>query len=299
MAEERLAAKREALAEKVAAGGGADLDDTDLGYAADIYRATGVMPNLGFGAAGAKAKIKVLDRAAHTAQAGAATSGEGGSGAAGDIGAHLDIKAAQSELTNLRKMQGNVKAFIGTPAHGNQPGTGAEGEADLVLSLADKGLGQAGGTFLNRFEQQMRVGAASDPDVIALQNALLSLQQENAKVMQGSTGSVAAVSDHMSKEIDQMLSGNLSPAALKRAIETMRVGWRNRPGGIADEIASVQAQIHDSATRPGGSASGATSARRLPTNLPSAVGVPNGAKLKDKSSGAVIAVMQDGAWVEP
>jgi hypothetical protein len=50
--------------------------------------------------------------------------------------------------------------------------------------------------------------------------------------------------------------------------------------------------------KSGDTTSGGGATHKLPRDLPSIVGVPNGSKLKDKS-GNVVAVARDGAWVAP
>jgi hypothetical protein len=277
-AEEDAANKRLAAA---VAGGVGDLDPTTLDFFAEQIANGQPMPALGMGVAAAKLRKQLLNRAASigTEEAG----GDPRAGGAGAVVQRGEYKADVTELSQLRRMQGNVKSFIGTPAHGGQPGTGAEGEADLVISLLDKGTSKFGGTWANHVAQNFRTGATSDPDVVSLRNALLSLQQESAKVMQGSTGSVAAVSDSMSREIDKALSGDMSIPAIMKAIETMRVGWRNRPAGIADEIAGVEAQLRQHTRGGGGSPASATGGLATsghvatPTNKTEFDALPSGA----------------------
>jgi len=237
--------KRLAIQEKLSQGNPLTQDDAD--FLAGEYLQTGVLPPMGMGAAAVKNRALVIDSARRQATSG----GEAPAQAGADLGnVKQDRSAITAELTQLRRQEGSINQMVGTAAVKDasgaitKPASGAQGEADLVLKLAPKGLG-GGGTLWNRYTQAAKVGIYSDEDVIALRNALLSLQRESAKVMEGSTGSVAAVSEGMSKEMEKAISGDMSLPALENAINNvMRPGWANRQNAVVEARKAAEGELH-------------------------------------------------------
>ena len=79
--------------------------------------------------------------------------------------------------------------------------------------------------------------------MIELRNLILDLQQESAKIMSGSQGSVRAVSDSMQKEMEDMISADMTPAGIEGALDAMRKGWKARIGGYDNAYALTEKAV--------------------------------------------------------
>lgn len=204
------------------------LDDTGIDYAAQRYRETGVMPSLGMGKAAAGLRQIIIERAAEQAKA-------SGGGAGADIATAAEVKAAQAGLTNLGKMKASV-----AQAEGN-----ARKEADLVLSLTDKGA--AGGTpVFNKWMQGARTGVFGDPDASKFQTAVESFKNEYVKVLSTQGGMSGGMSsDAARREADTYINPNLSKAQIKANIEVMRKSMENRTNAINEAYEATRKKIED------------------------------------------------------
>ncbi len=199
-------------------GGGPTLDADGIDYVAQKYRETGVMPPLGMGKAAAGMRSAIIQRAAEMAKA-------DGKGAAGDVATAADTKATTAGMANLGKMRASVEQ-----AEGN-----ASKEADLVLSLVDKGGLPGGPSALGKWVQGARTGVFNDPDASKFQTAVESLKNEYVKVLSTQGGmSGGQSSDAARREADQYINPRLSKAQIKGNIEIMRQSMKNRTNAIAE-----------------------------------------------------------------
>lgn len=197
------------------------LDDEGIDYAATKYRETGTMPPMGMGKAAAGVRAKIIQRAAQMAK-------DTGGGAAGDVALAADTKATTAGLVNLGKMKASVQQ-----AEGN-----AGKEADLVLSLTDKGAAGATPVF-NKWIQGARTGVFGDPDSSKFQTAVESFKNEYVKVLSTTGGMSGGMSsDAARREADAYINPNLTKAQIKANIGVMRRSMANRTAAINDAYES-------------------------------------------------------------
>jgi hypothetical protein len=183
------------------------VDSQTVNFAAQQYLLTGQMPGLGMGSASLRTAI--LQRAAQLA---------------GDPGSH-----ALGQVTKNRAM---VEAFSQT----------ALKNADLALSLADKGAGPAGSPMLNRWIQYGRKNVAGDPDVASFDAALTTFKNEYAKIMSGATGAQGST-DSARHEADELISNAFTPEQLRSTIATMTKEMGNRRSSLLEQEQQLQRQI--------------------------------------------------------
>lgn len=215
--------RRLELAEKnAAAGNDVSLDDDALDYAAQILRDTGHMPPLGMGKAAAKMRQQILERAAGLAT-GKREGSEGTEAGSSDVARAADTKATTSGIVNLGKMRASVEQ-----AEGN-----ASREADLTLSLLDKGGLPGGPSAYGKWVQGARTGIFNDPDASAFNTATESLKNEYVKVLSTQGGMSGGMSsDSARKEADQYINPRLSKEQIKANIAVMKQSMANRTAAI-------------------------------------------------------------------
>lgn len=197
------------------------LDQEGIDYAATKYRETGTMPPMGMGKAAAGVRAQIIQRAAQMAK-------DGGGGAAGDVALAADTKATTAGLVNLGKMKASVQQ-----AEGN-----AGKEADLVLSLTDKGAAGATPVF-NKWIQGARTGVFGDPDSSKFQTAVESFKNEYVKVLSTTGGMSGGMSsDAARREADAYINPNLTKGQIKANIGVMRRSMANRTAAINEAYES-------------------------------------------------------------
>lgn len=205
--------------------------------AAEVFRRTGKMPSMGYGASTNSRRQAVMELA-----------GEGAAkdqgGIAGAPGSQASFKADSGALADQAKYRARVSSFEET----------ANKEADLALQLMGKGAGTAAGPVLNRWIQGGRA-ATGNPDVTAFDTAITSLKGEYAKIMAGSTGAAGAT-DSARAEADRLLNKNLSPAQLRANIATMRKGMKNRIDSLNDEEGSIKKRLGGGQPAPAAASTG-------------------------------------------
>lgn len=226
-AEEAIANRRVNVTVNNQGGSSGGLDETGIEYAAQKYRETGQMPPLGMGKAAAGIRAAIVERAAELAK-------KEGTGAAGDVATAADTKANTAGLTNLGKMRASV-----AQAEGN-----ATREADLTLSLLDKGGLPGGPSALGKWIQGSRTGVFNDPDASAFQTAVESLKNEYVKVLSTQGGmSGGQSSDAARREADSYINPRLSKQQIKANIDVMRKSMKNRTAAIDQAYAETRAKL--------------------------------------------------------
>lgn len=135
-----------------------------------------------------------------------------------------DVEAASKSLANIEKTRGMV-----TASEGN-----ANREADLVLSLVDKGGGNLP-RFFNKPLQDLKVQGLGNTDAAALRVATESFKNEYVKVLSTQSGVSGGMStDSARKEADAFINDGLSIDQIKRNIEIMRKSMNNRKAALDD-----------------------------------------------------------------
>lgn len=183
--------------------------------------------------------------------------------------------AEAAGLTNLTKMRDSV-----AQAEGN-----ASREADLTLSLLDKGGLPGGPSAFGKWVQGARTGIFNDPDASSFQTAVESLKNEYVKVLSTQGGmSGGQSSDAARREADTYINPRLSKEQIRANIAVMRRSMQNRTEAINAAIKTAQGKVRQSAG--------------VPTDLPDPGGHPDGTKARNKK-GQVVAVIRDGQWSSP
>ena len=156
-----------------------------------------------------------------------------------------DVHAGQQALVQLGKQKQQLLAYVGGPDPTNKTsGKGAEEIAAQIEKEIGPGAGTTGAEFWNKYQQWARRKFENAPvDVIELRNLILDLQQESAKIMSGSQGSVRAVSDSMQKEMEDMISADMTPAGIEGALDAMRKGWKARIDGYDNAYALTEKAV--------------------------------------------------------
>lgn len=226
------------------------LDPQTVDYIAEQYRRTGKMPPLGYGTASVGLRSQVLARAAQM------NHDEGGS-PSDDIAAQAYLKAGTSGLTKVVGYRNMVESFEQT----------ADKNADMALSMMDKGAGPSGSPILNRWVQYGRKEIAGDPDVTAFNAALTTFKNEYAKIMSGQTGA-AGTSDSARAEADELINNSMTPDQIRKTIQTMKMEMENRRTSLIDQENKVREGLRRTGTIP--ATSPATPAAEATTGKPSA-----------------------------
>ena len=219
-----MARARTAATQKVQREGAVLTPDTER-FLAEQYLRTGVIPPLGMGAAANAMRAQVLDRAADIAKV-------DGHNVADYIEGRATLKADAASLTQATKMYDSVHSYEAT----------ALDNLKVVEDAMTKGAGTAAGPVINRWYLAGKK-ATGDKDVAALDTALGAFRGEFAKIMSGSTGSVAAASDSARAEADKMIDGGQSPEALKAQIAVARKDMENRKVNLRKQVEDIQKRL--------------------------------------------------------
>lgn len=206
---------------------GTELSPEGKKYAVDIYRRTGQLP-AGWGAAGIRQKNEIID------EAGRQSAAEGG-GAASDLGVRADVHAETAALTTLGRTRANVRNFEET----------ARKEADLAVSLMDKGAAPGGVPVLNKWVQAGRRSVEGDPDVVKFDTAITSFKNEYARIMSAPGATGGMTSDAARAEAESLINRAGTKDQLKGVIQTMKIGMDNRIDAINDEYAATEKRIKE------------------------------------------------------
>ena len=189
------------------------------------YLRTGQLPPMGMGAAANAMKSQVLDLAAKIAK-------DEGHSIEDYVEGRATLKADAASLTQATKMYDSVHSYEAT----------ALDNLKVVEDAMTKGAGTAAGPVINRWYLAGKK-ATGDKDVAALDTALGAFRGEFAKIMSGSTGSVAAASDSARAEADKMIDGGQSPDALKAQIAVARKDMENRKVNLRKQVEDIQKRL--------------------------------------------------------
>jgi hypothetical protein len=219
-------------------------------YAATQYRVTGVMPSLGMGNAAARAAI--INRAAEQTK-------EMGQSPAMAIQRQAARKADTASLTQLTKMQGSAESFENKALQ----------QAGLIRDLSKK-VSRTQFPIINEALLSGKKKVAGDTDTQLLYNAILTYNSEYAKIIEGSTGSVAAAGEYSQKKADSLMSAAFNNNTVEKSLDQMAREMQFTMDGYAASIDHIT-------TRMGGAPP--------PSATPSQTGKPTAAELIKKYGG--------------
>jgi hypothetical protein len=225
---------------QIAAQGGdqGGLSEEALNQAADRYGATGVLPSMGMGAAGAATRKSVMNRAAER-------------GAGQNLAANsAEYKANQSSLTGLQKNFDMVTAFENT----------AGKNLDIFLNTAKK-LDDSGSPWLNKPWRDVQSGLAGNPDLAAYNTARTTALTEIAKVLNSSNAS-GVLSDSARAEVSGLIGPNSSLKQVESAATILKQDMANRHDSYQQQIGDIKKRL-GGAQGGGQTQSGAPSTTRI------------------------------------
>lgn len=201
-----------------AAGAGVSPGMTEdaIDAAAARYNLTGTLPTFGMGVSGKADKEAVLNRAAAIAKESGKTAEEQAIGQA-------SAKTQLSALGQLRAQKAKILTFEGT----------AIKNADIALQESEK-VDRTGSPALNRWINAGKVKIAGDVGVARLNNAMMTLANEYAKVMSSATGA-GVTSDTARKEAQEMINSAQTPEQVRGVIDLMKKEMANRRKSYDEE----------------------------------------------------------------
>jgi hypothetical protein len=199
----------------------AGLDPDTLDYAAEQYRVSGQMPQLGMRSTGARQAI--LARAAQLDK------GQGFDGADA-VARHADVKANAKTLGNATGQYQNAVA--------NQQIAAQNGQ--VVRSVLQKGAGPATPLFNRPIREAM--GQLGNSDVTALNTAVAAYQARVAAALQSGSGN-AATTVSMQREAQTLVNPNATVKQILRSMDILDQDMANVTAGRKAEIESTRNAI--------------------------------------------------------
>ena len=165
-----------------------------------------------------------------------------------------DVESAAGSLKNIEKTRGMVRASEGN----------ANREADLVLSLVDKGGGNLP-RWLNKPLQDLKVSGLGSTDAAELRTALESFKNEYVKVLSTQSGvSGGLATDSARKEADGFINDGLSIEQIKHNIQVMRKSMNNRSASLDEAYGSESGRVQDAKRGPAAASGNAPPASMIP-----------------------------------
>jgi hypothetical protein len=163
-----------------------------------------------------------------------------------EITGTADVKAGASTLAKIENTRGMVKASEGN----------ASKEADLVLSLVDRGGGNLP-AWLNKPLQDLKVKGLGSTDAAELRTALESFKNEYVKVLSTTSGvSGGVTSDSARKEAEAFINDGLTIEQIKHNISVMKKSMANRSASLDEAYDSESRRVQDGKGGPSQPAGG-------------------------------------------
>jgi hypothetical protein len=260
-----------------------NLTPDSLDGLAKTYIATGSLPNLGWGKSGASLRTQIINRAFELAK----QNNIPGTQFVVNAG---NLKANESTLTTLQKLANAAAGFEQTTMD------------NIKLAQSQmKGIPTDISPLINQWVQTGQI-QTGDPDVQAYAAALNTALTEYAKVMSGSTGSVAAVSDSAREEVASLLQKNAPTQVANAVFGVMEQDMQNKERDYAGQIAYVENQMAQGAPSygyagyqpPGGAPAAGGAAPAAPetppvvASQPPAATPPSGSSLHYDAQGNLV-----------
>ncbi len=210
-------------------GGAQSLNPDAIDYVAQQYMINGQLPPLGMGKDAARMRQQIISRASEIEK-------ETGATGADAAQRHAANKANTSALGRVTGAETMIGSFEQT----------AQKNADMALSLLDKGSAKSGIPVLNAWIQAGRRSVAGDPDVSAFDTALTTFKNEYARVVNSATGG-GVTTDSARQEIEHILNAAQTPDQVRAAIKTAKADMANRTASLAEARTNLGSTIRGSA----------------------------------------------------
>ena len=210
-------------------GTAAVLDEETIQFMAEQYLTTGTLPSFGMGANGAAMKAEILTTAAQLAND------------AGLSGSYVGLqqasyKASKDALTQQTKQYTANKTMEGK----------VNNTLDLAEAIAPKVL-RSGSPVANRYSQYIAGQQLSgDPNLVQFENHIYEAVTDYAKILSGSAGSVAGISDTARTEAQKLLDASMTPEQFSAAVAAMRMNMTATMKAYESTIAGLKNNISTS-----------------------------------------------------
>lgn len=223
------------------------LDDNTARFAAETFLKTGLLPNLGYGRAGAANRQQVLAMAAEIAK----DQGLSGTDVAAARGS---FKADSASLTQATKSLDAVTSFSNT----------AIKNGDVLVKMAK----EVDATGVPLIERWIRAGrqATGDPKVAAFNAQMRVYIPEVAKIL-SNPNLTGQLTDTARKEIESVVSGGASAEQILAIHNTLKTDFANRENSIKEQISEIKKRMGE---KKGGAQEGAKATVGAPTQIKNA-----------------------------
>ena len=192
---------------------------------------------------------------------------EGGASAGEDIARKSGVRSDATSLTNITRIANSAEAYENT----------AIKNMDIVTAKMPKGIATDVGPILNRWVQTGRAEFGS-ADVPPYATALVTVANEYAKVMSGSTGAQGSTVNSRREAAELLNRAQTTDQVLavmdvmKQDMENKKASYRNQRKAIQDRISGA---AEPGAPLPTTGAAGEKS--EAPAPLPQGAATPGGA----------------------
>lgn len=193
--------------------------------AALLWRKTGQMPSLGFGAAGAAARTRVMNRAATLSPEEIAALEGGGLDLAGN---KMDFMADKASLTALQRTRDSVTAFEKTALR----------NIDIFLETTKKAI-DTGSPLINQPVRTVAGTLFGSKNLAAFNAARTIALTESAKVLNNPNLS-GVLSDSARKEVESLLSPNATVGQAYAVFNLLKNEMKGRTGYLDETIAEIK-----------------------------------------------------------
>ncbi len=201
-------------------GGAAGVDPAALTGMINYYQTTGLVPAMGNASTGLRAAFW-------------AAVGGGGQDLTTNAATN---KAALSAATTALRTQTNQLAAATTGI------TTMDKQLDLLKQYSDK-VDRSGSPLINKYALYLKGQIGGDVDTQAMQNIVQSASYEFAKILSGSSASIAGVSVTSAEDAKNLLNANMSKDQINAIVGLMKQEADFRLSSQKDSISQIQDSI--------------------------------------------------------
>lgn len=208
------------------AGSPINMSEADKDYWAGVLRQGGSLPpGISRTAAGSRLVQDLMSRV------------PSGGGQPGDLlAAEAQVKADRTSLSNLTKIADSAEAYEKTALE----------NIKLVREKMPKGVGISGMPWLDKWVQEGRI-ATGDPDVPAYATALVTVANEYAKVMSGSTGAQGSTVDSR-REAAELLNKAHTAGQVDGVLDIMSRDMANKQKSYRSQRGEIEQRLRSGHT---------------------------------------------------
>ena len=193
------------------------LDGAALDQAADMYAATGTMPNVGFGRDAAAMRLQIMKRAADRHPDNSLAN------------AKTDYLANQGTIKDITKNRTRVLTSEGT----------ASKNLDLAANVSGR-VDRTGSPLANKYLLYLKGQVAGDDDTQLLNNAVETAANEYANVVTAGSGGGTAATDSSRQHAREMLHSSMANGTFQKVVAQMKQEMANRRSSFDDQLKTLQ-----------------------------------------------------------